>query len=123
MFPWREKKQTAHEKALEEWKNYCLTLAYMDQEILGIEVGTDVTNGIELWEEELALSMDHYINRHTGEIDFVSQSGWHNPLVWILCDGGALLVKDEPDLFVLIGYRYGGSGDYFRVPDFGTRGT
>jgi microcystin-dependent protein len=39
------------------------------------------------------------------------------PPGWLRCDG-ALYSKDQyPDLFDVIGYIYGGNGDYFKVPD------
>jgi len=35
---------------------------------------------------------------------------------WIRCDGRSLLVKDYPQLFSVIGYNFGGSGDTFQLP-------
>jgi microcystin-dependent protein len=40
------------------------------------------------------------------------------PPNYILCDGSGYLLSAYPDLFNLIGYKYGGSGAYFVVPNF-----
>lgn len=40
------------------------------------------------------------------------------PKGWIPCFGQSLKVSDYPELFDVIEYGYGGSGDYFNVPDF-----
>lgn len=37
------------------------------------------------------------------------------------CDGTQYAAADYPALFAAIGYTYGGSGDYFNVPDFRSR--
>lgn len=37
---------------------------------------------------------------------------------WMLCDGRALPVNSYPQLFVALGYSYGGSGDIFMLPDY-----
>ena len=37
---------------------------------------------------------------------------------YLLCDGRSLNKNSYPDLFTVIGYRYGGSGDNFDLPDF-----
>lgn len=47
---------------------------------------------------------------------------WHEtipPDRWLLCDGGAAFVADYPELFDLWGYKYGGSGTQFGLPDMG----
>lgn len=36
---------------------------------------------------------------------------------FMLVNGDSLLVKDYPELFALIGYKYGGSGSTFNLPD------
>jgi len=36
---------------------------------------------------------------------------------WMECDGSSLLVASYTDLFAIIGYRYGGSGANFNIPD------
>lgn len=36
---------------------------------------------------------------------------------WKFCEGQRLLKKDYPVLFSIIGYTYGGEGDYFNLPD------
>lgn len=38
------------------------------------------------------------------------------PPGWILCNGNGLSVVDYPDLFAIIGYQYGGSGETFLIP-------
>ena len=40
---------------------------------------------------------------------------------YLLCDGRSLNKNSYPDLFTVIGYRYGGSGDNFNLPDFRNR--
>ena len=37
--------------------------------------------------------------------------------LWALCDGGAESKTNRPDLFAVIGYNFGGSGDLFYRPD------
>lgn len=39
------------------------------------------------------------------------------PTGWLLCDGAIYLTKDYPELFLAIGYKYGGEGDFFNVPN------
>lgn len=39
------------------------------------------------------------------------------PTGWMKCNGQALSVQNSADLFSLLGYRYGGSGDTFNLPD------
>ncbi|PRP90774.1 Phage Tail Collar Domain protein [Enhygromyxa salina] len=44
-----------------------------------------------------------------------------NPLEawgWMLCDGRSLSTNMYPELFVALGYLYGGSGASFRIPDY-----
>jgi microcystin-dependent protein len=36
---------------------------------------------------------------------------------WIICDGRSLDKNDYPELFLVIGYNFGGSGDDFNIPD------
>jgi hypothetical protein len=36
---------------------------------------------------------------------------------WIICDGRSLDKNDYPELFLAIGYNFGGSGDDFNIPD------
>lgn len=38
------------------------------------------------------------------------------PDFYLLCDGSSKLVADFPDLFDVIGFTFGGSGDNFNVP-------
>ena len=40
---------------------------------------------------------------------------------YLLCDGRSLNKNSYPDLFTVIEYRYGGSGDNFNLPDFRNR--
>ena len=40
---------------------------------------------------------------------------------WMLCDGATLSTTAYPTLFNVIGFRYGGSGGTFKLPDFGSR--
>jgi hypothetical protein len=39
------------------------------------------------------------------------------PAGWLFCSGNVYLISDYSSLFSIIGYTYGGSGLYFRVPD------
>jgi len=36
---------------------------------------------------------------------------------WLMCDGDELLTASYADLFAIIAYKYGGSGDNFKLPD------
>jgi len=40
------------------------------------------------------------------------------PYGWILCEGQSLSISEFPILYDIIGKNYGGSGSFFRVPDF-----
>ena len=40
------------------------------------------------------------------------------PPHWLLCDGSEYDVGAYPELFDVIGYTYGGSGNKFKVPDY-----
>lgn len=45
---------------------------------------------------------------------------WHHnapPERWLLCTGGAAYVAEYPKLFELWGYKYGGAGAQFGLPD------
>lgn len=55
--------------------------------------------------------------RMIGEI--VAYAGAVSPKPeWLLCDGSEYLIADYPDLYAVIGNRYGSaSADHFRVPD------
>jgi microcystin-dependent protein len=37
---------------------------------------------------------------------------------WMLCDGRTLPTVSYPELFAVLGYLYGGSGDQFCIPDY-----
>lgn len=50
-------------------------------------------------------------------VDF---AGEFPPAGWIFADGRSLAVNDEPAAFAVLGYRWGGAGANFMVPD--TRG-
>lgn len=39
------------------------------------------------------------------------------PAGWLLCQGQTLSTSAEPALFAVLGYRYGGSGSNFQLPD------
>lgn len=44
-----------------------------------------------------------------------------NPLEawgWMFCDGRSLPTYDYPELFAVLGYVYGGSGNQFLIPDY-----
>jgi microcystin-dependent protein len=38
-------------------------------------------------------------------------------LGWLLCDGRLLNINEHPLLFAIMGYSFGGSGDFFQLPD------
>jgi len=50
-----------------------------------------------------------------GEIKMVMNEIPNN---YLLCDGASISTTDYPDLFNLIGYTYGGSGNTFNLPNF-----
>ena len=37
---------------------------------------------------------------------------------WMLCDGRTLEAALYPELFAVLGYRYGGSAEHFQLPDY-----
>lgn len=37
---------------------------------------------------------------------------------WMLCDGRMLEARQYPELFLVLGHLYGGSGDQFCIPDY-----
>ncbi len=39
------------------------------------------------------------------------------PNGWLVCNGAEILKETYMNLYIAIGYTYGGSGDYFKVPD------
>ncbi|MBC3908025.1 tail fiber protein [Undibacterium sp. NL8W] len=44
-----------------------------------------------------------------------------NPLEawgWMVCDGRSLLAVHYPELYAVLGYRYGGQGEQFCIPDY-----
>ncbi|MFZ3001520.1 MAG: phage tail protein [Undibacterium umbellatum] len=44
-----------------------------------------------------------------------------NPLEargWMVCDGRSLAAVHYPELYAVLGYRYGGQGDQFCIPDY-----
>lgn len=43
------------------------------------------------------------------------------PAKWLLCNGGTFPTSGFPELFDIIGYKYGGSGANFDVPDLRER--
>ena len=52
----------------------------------------------------------------TGDTSYVTDpiEAWG----WMLCDGRALDSAEYPELFQVLGYRYGGSGASFNIPDY-----
>lgn len=59
---------------------------------------------------------DHYI----GEIRLFA--GNYAPTGWALCDGREMLIVENPDLYAVLGTRWGGNGvNTFHLPDFGER--
>ena len=44
-------------------------------------------------------------------------AGKELPAHWLVCDGKAYLTTEKPELFAIIGYEYGGEGEYFQVPN------
>ncbi len=38
-------------------------------------------------------------------------------LGWLVCDGRTLETSLHPQLFAVLGYLYGGSGNHFKIPD------
>jgi microcystin-dependent protein len=54
-------------------------------------------------------------------VDFAGDSGYGAG--WELCDGHSVTVANWGELFAVIGYKYGGSGANFNVPDLRRRVT
>lgn len=59
----------------------------------------------------------------TGSVSFYSPglmslyAGTSDPSGWLICNGRSLVVATYQDLFNKIGYRYGGSGANFNIPN------
>jgi microcystin-dependent protein len=59
----------------------------------------------------------------TGSVSFYSPglmslyAGTSDPTGWLLCNGRSLVVSTYQDLFNKIGYRYGGTGANFNIPN------
>lgn len=57
-----------------------------------------------------------------GEFRQQGKSGDHQTNLdlfpWLLCNGEAYAASEYPELFNVLGHRYGGSGDSFNVPDY-----
>ena len=73
---------------------------------------------------ERAAIKDNAINKAKLAVDQQIPSGtiWAYggttaPEGWLFCDGGSYAVSAQNDLYNAIGYRYGGSGANFNVPD------
>ena len=57
-------------------------------------------------------------NSALGVIRIFPYTRWGPPAGWMACDGRYLLISEYPDLFKLIGTRYGGDGvTTFHLPD------
>lgn len=50
-------------------------------------------------------------------------SGVADPEGWLICNGRTVSKTTYPELFGLLGYHYGGSGDSFSIPDLSDRGV
>ena len=55
----------------------------------------------------------------TGSV--IMYTGTTAPTGWAFCDGTSYTTSGQANLFAIIGYKYGGSGANFNVPDFRTR--
>lgn len=47
----------------------------------------------------------------------IAHTGNISPSGWLICDGSSYTTSNYPLLFNVIGYRYGGSGSTFNLPD------
>ena len=54
-----------------------------------------------------------------------NESGVKNieALGWMECDGRNLRAAEYPELFVVLGYKYGGKDDSFNIPKYSNSGT
>lgn len=43
------------------------------------------------------------------------------PVGYLLCNGALVAVAEYPELFAILGYTFGGSGDYFALPSAGDK--
>ena len=63
-------------------------------------------------------SADQWVYIRTPDVDDIKQSIQnidHNG--WLICDGRSILKNNYPNLFSIIGYSFGGSGDSFNLPN------
>ena len=68
-----------------------------------------------------------YVDNQTSGIGIPAGSimpfaGSSAPSGWLLCDGSAYSTSTYSTLYGVVGYTYGSSGSYFRVPDLRNRG-
>ncbi|RTL04649.1 tail fiber protein [Candidatus Dependentiae bacterium] len=79
---------------------------------------TDYSNGCELkWPDGIISVNDKTGERLTQAGMMMPYAGSSAPSGWLLCYGQSISKTTYANLFDVIGYTYGGSGDNFNVPD------
>lgn len=68
-----------------------------------------------VYKEDGSLSWETQATHHLGEI--FAYAGTTAPIGAVECKGQAMSKKVHPDLFAVLGYNFGGSGDTFLLPD------
>lgn len=68
-----------------------------------------------VYKDDGSLSWETQVTHHLGEI--FAYAGTTAPVGAVECKGQAMSKKVYPDLFAVLGYSFGGSGDTFLLPD------
>ena len=100
--------------------------AYVNSEVSGLQDSIDVyTESLTTLTNEYDTLYDRYqelqakVRNIIGSVLFLSTDT--TPVGYMLCDGSPLDVDTYINLFTVIQYRYGGSGNLFYLPDFQNR--
>jgi len=68
----------------------------------------------------LSVMLETYLSGEVNMTPVGATMLWHMetpPDRWLICDGSGVLKADYPELFALFGTKYGGSVDFFGLPD------
>jgi microcystin-dependent protein len=100
--------------------------AYVNSEVAGVQESIDVyTESLTYLTDEYDAVYDKYqilqaiTTNIIGSVIFLATD--ITPVGYLLCDGSPLDVDTYINLFTVIQYRYGGSGNLFYLPDFENR--